>query len=368
MAIQSPLPQGGVRVVVVNTVFLFLAILAVIARFWSRSIQKKHIWIDDYFIVASLIFTIATVGIGYGLVLNGGVGIHMAEASIEQQAISLKLFVPAPLLWAMSTSFLKLSILFFYISLFTIPRIRVAVYIVITLTSALIVAVILESFLLCRPFAYTWDKTIHGGVCGSSKLAYLSIAIVNLIIDLFVVTIPMPVVWQLQIAIQKKAIISAILAFGLVICGLTAARISSVLELDDDFTYSVIPDLIFGALEIELGIVNACLPILRPLLNKLFGGNKPPSSKESDNRGKTSATLKASSKLRLLRNRSLEFSTDDSYPLTEGVAGLPPNETMAQAHMKPIHGHEIDEEQGSGDIIVRKDLYVYRTPFQPSSN
>lgn len=56
------------------------------------------------------------------------------------------------------------------------------------------------------------------------------------------------------------------------ICALSAARIHTVLELDDeDFTYTVVPDLIFGALEIELGIVNACLPNLAPVVSKCFG-------------------------------------------------------------------------------------------------
>ncbi|TGJ87547.1 hypothetical protein E0Z10_g1200 [Xylaria hypoxylon] len=328
MPMQNPLPQGGVDEIAVTTLFLLFAIIAVIARFWSRSIQKKGIWIDDYLIVASLIFTTATVGVGYALVLNGGVGLHMADASEEQVAISLKLFVPAPLLWAISTAFLKLSILFFYISLFTIPRIRMAVYIVIILTTALIVAVIFESFLLCRPFAYTWDKTIKGG---------------------------MP--------IRKKLVISAILGFGLVICGLTAARISSVLGLkEDDFTYSVVPDLIFGALEIELGIVNACLPILRPLVSKLFGG-KPPSSKDwSNNSEMNSEGSKTYSKSRLLKTRSFERLPDDSYPLNEAATGLPSNKTIAQAHMKSIRDLEVGEQPVNGDIMVRKDLYIYRTP------
>lgn len=95
------------------------------------------------------------------------------------------------------------------------PKLRTAVFIVITLTVAQMIAIFFESFLLCRPFAYTWDKTISGGVCGSSTQAYLSIAVVNLIIDLFVVFLPMPVLWKLQMPVRKKMVISAILGLGL---------------------------------------------------------------------------------------------------------------------------------------------------------
>ena len=52
---------------------------------------------------------------------------------------------------------------------------------------------------------------------------------------------------------------------------MSAARIKCVLDLDPmDFTYTIVEDTIFGGLEIELGIINACLPILRPLFGKMF--------------------------------------------------------------------------------------------------
>jgi hypothetical protein len=79
-----------------------------------------------------------------------------------------------------------------------------AVFVVIGLTAALIVAVIFESFLLCWPFAFTWDKTIEGGVCGSSRNAYLAIAIVNLLIDLAMVFLPMPVLGNCKCQFEKR--------------------------------------------------------------------------------------------------------------------------------------------------------------------
>lgn len=100
------------------------------------------------------------------------------------------------------------------------------------------------------------------------------------------------------------------------ICGLTAARIKSVLELDPlDFTYSVVPDLIFGALEIELGIVNACLPILRPLVRKVFGSDSTflrGWSKKSEGNSDSSKTHKNSG---LSDNGGFERLAENTYPL-----------------------------------------------------
>ncbi|PHH64773.1 hypothetical protein CDD81_4035 [Ophiocordyceps australis] len=328
---SSSLPSGGVSVIIVTTLFLALAYLAVALRFYARHIQKKSISIDDYLIVVGLIFTTATIGTGYGLVLNGGAGRHIAQVTPEEIAITLKLFVPAPLLWAISAAFIKLSILFFYISIFTMANLRKAVYAVIFLTVALLIAVLFESFFLCRPFAYTWDKTIPG-VCGSTQDAYLAIAIVNLVTDLSVVALPMPILWRLKLPQRKKIAISAILSLGLVICAFTAARIKSVLDLDPmDFTYTMIPDLIYGALEIELGIINACLPLLRPLLLKFFGSG---SDLDSVPRRKI---------------ESQPSNKNDSWNSHTRAASDPDEERLYKAMLPQ-------------DVVVQKDVYVYRSP------
>ena len=64
--------------------------------------------------------------------------------------------------------------------------------------------VILESFLLCRPFAFNWDKTIPDGVCGGTGHTLLGIAIVNLVIDISLVALPMPILWERQMALGEE--------------------------------------------------------------------------------------------------------------------------------------------------------------------
>lgn len=55
MPIPSLLPQDGIELIVISSIFLFLAILAVIARFYSRFLSRRGVSIDDYLIVASLV-------------------------------------------------------------------------------------------------------------------------------------------------------------------------------------------------------------------------------------------------------------------------------------------------------------------------
>lgn len=59
------------------------------------------------------------------------------------------------------------------------------------------------------------DKTIPGGYCPSTKSLFEYIGIVNIPLDLLCVLYPMPILWKLQMPIQKKIVISGILALGL---------------------------------------------------------------------------------------------------------------------------------------------------------
>jgi len=74
--------------------------------------------------------------------------------------------------------------------------------------------VFLEAFLLCRPFAYTWDKTIDGK-CADTTKAFLSAGIINLLIDVVVIILPMPMLWKLQIPLGKKLAITAMFSMGI---------------------------------------------------------------------------------------------------------------------------------------------------------
>lgn len=142
------------------------------------------------------------------------------------------------------------------------------------------------------------------------------------------------------------------------ICAITAARIKSVLEIDPlDFTYTIVADTIFGGLEIELGIINACLPLLRPLLRKLTSSstglttyNTNPGRSDGFNSSQTKSSTIASSK---------NFSR-----LRENVYPLHDMETS-------IHGgadlERLCDYERPGDVLVQKDVYVYSTATGPSN-
>lgn len=73
--------------------------------------------------------------------------------------------------------------------------------------------VVFEAFLLCRPFAYNWNKSIDGS-CADTKKAWVSAGIINFLIDFIIIHMPMPLLWKLQLPVMKKIGITVIFHIG----------------------------------------------------------------------------------------------------------------------------------------------------------
>jgi hypothetical protein len=97
-----------------------------------------------------------------------------------------------------------------------------------------------------------------------------------------------------------------------------------------NFSQSVVADGVYSALEPCLGVVNACLPVLQPVSNKistsrLFSTFKSSTSKSTSYSNGTEskpATIGSGPKAKFRRmDEETGTFTDDEYPLTD-VSGF----------------------------------------------
>ncbi|KAG8158811.1 hypothetical protein KVR01_011254 [Diaporthe batatas] len=107
--------------------------------------------------------------------------------------------------------------------------------------------VLVETFALCKPVEYSWDKTIEGE-CAGENTAYLIAGIVNLVIDTFIVALPMPQVFRLQMTLTKRISVAGMFSLGALICIISLLRIIWLYTWDlSDLTYTVTPGAIHSA-------------------------------------------------------------------------------------------------------------------------
>ena len=128
--------------------------------------------------------------------------------------LQLQIFFATEFFWATGVGAFRVSILFLYIELFPNRKFFWSAVATQALVIAYWIACILTICLLCRPINFNWNKTIQG-TCGNVKATELASAGFNMFVDILVVCLPLPMVWRLQMPLNKKIGVTSTFAFGL---------------------------------------------------------------------------------------------------------------------------------------------------------
>ena len=115
------------------------------------------------------------------------------------------------MLWTTANTFIKLSITDLYIRMLVTKR--VLLYFVNIVVLLHFAVVVLGAFLMCRPLARTWDKSIRG-TCGDEDKLYLAIEVSNLAIDVLILIIPLEFVWNSSMTVKEKIRFTSMFSAG----------------------------------------------------------------------------------------------------------------------------------------------------------
>ena len=91
---------------------------------------------------------------------------------------------------------------------------RYSAYVLICVVLLNLASTFAALFRICTPVARNWDKSVSGS-CGDETALLLWTAIINAALDVIIVVLPVPIVWRLNMAVQKKIAILATFALGL---------------------------------------------------------------------------------------------------------------------------------------------------------
>ncbi|KAH8202970.1 hypothetical protein TruAng_002916 [Truncatella angustata] len=126
-------------------------------------------------------------------------------------------------------------------------------------------AVMLVTFLQCRPLSGVWDpSTMATAQCMDRLGLFLGNAIPNIVIDILILALPLYEVAMLQMTLVKKGGVFAIFLLGGVTIVVSGLRLQSGLSLlgdpSSDITLMIGPLWAWTVVEPAMGIVCACLP------------------------------------------------------------------------------------------------------------
>lgn len=120
------------------------------------------------------------------------------------------------LLQTWANTFVRLSILDFIGGVFAVRKFRYVVYVFEACTVAYLVACTITFFAICRPMRYNFiigpQAAQH---CGNLNLKFLLSAIFNLVLDVCILFLPMPMLLTLQLNSRKKASLVFVFSLGI---------------------------------------------------------------------------------------------------------------------------------------------------------
>ncbi|KAI0887771.1 uncharacterized protein GGS22DRAFT_154240 [Annulohypoxylon maeteangense] len=197
----------------VTTLLSVLAIVAVILRFKCRFLAQASIALDDWLILLALPFSIAeAICVAYAT--KDGLGRHVKIISKPALLEGGKLFFTMQIVWAISTSLVKFSILVFYLRVFSVLNyIRFSAWFLIITVACWMVSNAIARGFQCTPISKVWDDSLPGH-CLDTVALFVIGSVSDVVLDFLILVLPLPAIVRLQMPLSKKILVAIIFALG----------------------------------------------------------------------------------------------------------------------------------------------------------
>ncbi|KAJ8061070.1 hypothetical protein OCU04_010147 [Sclerotinia nivalis] len=269
---------GGLKLIIFTCILLVVITICVSLRFYSRWLIKAPWALDDVLVFAALVFQTALAAILFDALRNSGLGYHTSyleyTAPWKVRRWGKDLFA-GTIIYLLCATAPKYAILILYKRLFIINKVRVCVYVLMATLVVYTIVMIAVALAACRPFAANFDPTIPGSKCINKEDLYRWGPIVNIITDVAMLMLPMPIIWNLHTTTRLKLGLTLTFLTGSLGLVVSIIRIPIFYRTNSftDGTYTGAELMIWTQLETACYLISACLMTLRPLLEK-FGQSR----------------------------------------------------------------------------------------------
>ncbi|KAF3404512.1 hypothetical protein DPV78_002597 [Talaromyces pinophilus] len=247
----------------------------VIARIYIRVKIVKNVGLDDWTIMAGMIFGLAYLGLTTANVIVG-YGRHAVTLDLPhlEKAILLN-----------TVGFL------FGILSFTIPKIAVAIMLIrilnpskiqkyfvtglVSFAACVAATCIILLFTECDPPASQWDKSIPNATCRDPWIL-IDFAVftgaLSAFVDLYLSIYPAVVLWKLNMSVKKRLALMCALGLGSIAAAMAVVKCTQLKGLADtaDYTFGTWELVIWTNIEADVVVIASCIPTLQPLLEYIL--------------------------------------------------------------------------------------------------
>ncbi|KAI1324531.1 putative alpha-xylosidase [Xylariaceae sp. FL0255] len=271
---------AGWRDIVFIAIFQPFLILVVALRFHARSLTKSKLDIGDFLVVLSLVCQLIASGVYIGSIVQAGVGHHFGYviATHPEQVTPFFKYLVFFSVWYFATVTLpKLAVCQLYRTLFPQRPVKIVLFITVAVLIATPIATTTALLAACRPFSANWGSTEEQNEhCYINKDdLYVYGSIPNIVTDIVLLIMPLPIVWGLQAARKIKVALTVTFLVGSAGLVTSIFRFISFKETNAfvDATYASYTLIFWTSAEQGAYLTTACMLMFRPLLEKAKVGS-----------------------------------------------------------------------------------------------
>ncbi|KAL2048398.1 hypothetical protein N7G274_000309 [Stereocaulon virgatum] len=257
----------GWAILAVCWAFVTCAFILTALRVWVRIRLTRNLGSDDYNIMIAMTTTLIGAGLVTAEVING-LGRHEYYLTASQRQNFQVLGWADWMQTFITLMFTKISICLFLLRIVDTRNIKFAMY---SLIGCLIIftSVSVSLFLgVCRPLKAYWDVGVDGVCLSNHQVESIVLAqgILSAIIDLICAAFPIFFFRNLQVKLRVKVALSLLMGLGVITAACCIVRtVLSGAVTDPDITWAITTNVGWRLPEVNIGIVCANAPVLRPL-------------------------------------------------------------------------------------------------------
>ncbi|KAF7553954.1 hypothetical protein G7046_g6952 [Stylonectria norvegica] len=262
-------------------------------RLWSRLRKHGKLGPDDHTIFLALMFALASSALEITS-CHFGFGKHFKTILPHDKVEALRFFYLTQISYKISINLTKISILLLYLRIFSKVRwFKWLCWFLIASVLCYAIASVTATIFQCSPVQRAFNNTIDG-TCINNATFWFANAGFSITTDIIILFMPMALVYQLQIPQIQKVALLVVFALGGFVVITSCLRVTTIdiAAKSNDATYDI-SSTMWTVIEMNVAIVCACLPMIRPLIVKIFPRLMPKSSSNNQKYGSSAYGTKS---------------------------------------------------------------------------
>ncbi|KAF2442777.1 hypothetical protein P171DRAFT_49262 [Karstenula rhodostoma CBS 690.94] len=254
--------------IITMTIF---GIACIALRIYTRALIVRNMGKEDWTMIAAAILTITFAIQLLVAVKEFKLGYSGMSLSMEQAVAGSKLGLSAIVVYKSIVTLIKASILMIYLRLSVTKTFewlcKGSIYLLFTYQAIVIIIVPLE----CIPLRKAWDfsGTVPGHCINTAVFYYITSAF-HILMDVWILLLPYKLIFSIPRPTREKFAVYAVFGLGAfsTICAVIRFHFLIVSLNSMDPYYDSLGVNVWSVIEVNVGIICASMPTLRPLLSR----------------------------------------------------------------------------------------------------